>query len=115
MRLKKLISSYDEKNDRFVGKIEGTNGYLLNYAISDNIFLNLDKNKYPSSILIENASKILNVSKSKLKHSNIKIIIDCNALFVNFNLFIDDLKSYSFKTRNCHNISNSNIVVDNSV
>ena len=115
MKLKKLVSSYDEINDRFVGKIEGTKGYLLSYAISNNVFLNLDKNKYPSSIFIENASEILNTSKEELKYSNIKIIIDCNALFVHFNLFIDDLKSHSFKTRNTHNISNSNIIIDNSV
>ena len=33
MKIKELISSYDETNDIFVGKISEKNGYYSNYDI----------------------------------------------------------------------------------
>ena len=43
METKELISSYDEVNDTFVGKMSDKNGYYANYDIADGIFLNIDK------------------------------------------------------------------------
>ena len=39
MMKKRLISSYDEINDTFVGKIDGENGFCSDFDISDGIFL----------------------------------------------------------------------------
>ena len=36
---KRLISSYDEENDTFVGKIGDENGYVADYGISKGIYL----------------------------------------------------------------------------
>ena len=38
METKELISSYDETNDIFVGKISEKNGYCVNYEFSKGIF-----------------------------------------------------------------------------
>ena len=44
MKTQRLISSYDEINDIFCGKIDGKNGYFANYAMNEGIFINIDKN-----------------------------------------------------------------------
>ena len=36
---KRLISSYDEINDTFVGKIDGEDGFCADFDISNGIFL----------------------------------------------------------------------------
>ena len=43
MKTQRLISSYDEINDIFCGKIDGKNGYFANYAMNKGIFINIDK------------------------------------------------------------------------
>ena len=43
MKTQRLISSYDEINDIFCGKIDGKNGYFANYAMNEGIFINIDK------------------------------------------------------------------------
>ena len=67
METKELISSYDKRNDIFVGRISEKNGYWANYEFSKDIFLNMDKNYLPSSIQINGASDVLNVDKSVLE------------------------------------------------
>ena len=66
MKTQRLISSYDEINDIFCGKIDGKNGYFANYAMNEGIFINIDKNGCPVSVFIDRASDILNVKKSGL-------------------------------------------------
>ena len=68
MKKERLISSYDEVNDTFVGKIDGKMGYCADYSISEGIFLSIDKDNLPSSVLVDNASEVLNVSKQILEN-----------------------------------------------
>ena len=42
---KRLISSYDEESDTFVGKVVGEHGYVADYGISDDIFQRRRKRK----------------------------------------------------------------------
>ena len=37
MKTQRLISSYDEINDIFCGKIDGKNGYFANYAMNGHL------------------------------------------------------------------------------
>ena len=61
MEKQRLISSYDEINDTFVGKIDGRNGYNANYGISEGVFLNIDENNLPTSVFVNNASEVFDV------------------------------------------------------
>ena len=36
---KRLITSYDEVNDTFVGKVDGESGFCADYDISNGVFL----------------------------------------------------------------------------
>ena len=63
---KRLISSYDEENDTFVGKVDDEKGYKADYGISDGIFLGINNSNLPTSVFISNASEVLNTSKSIL-------------------------------------------------
>lgn len=70
---KRLISSYDEESDTFVGKVVGEHGYVADYGISDDIFLNIDKNNMPTSVFVRNASEVFNVSGKSLQDGNVRI------------------------------------------
>ena len=112
MKKETLISSYDEINDTFVGKIEGKNGYCADYGISEGIYLIVDKNNFPTSILVDKASKVFNVSKKLLENPDVKIDIDCNSICLYFSIFIDNLKICSVKCKNSFGIPNVNFVMD---
>ena len=112
MKTKRLISSYDEENDIFVGKIEGKKGYFADYDISNGIFLGIDKNNCPSSVFVDNASKVLNTSKNVLENANIKISLDCDELFIYFNFFVENSKIFSSKSKNFCKIPSLNFVMD---
>ena len=100
MKIKELISSYDETNDIFVGKISEKNGYYSNYDISNGIFLNVDKDNLPVSVHINNASDILNVKKCVLEYCDLSIFIDCDGREINFRLCMADKMIYNTKTVN---------------
>lgn len=114
MEKETLISSYDEINDTFVGKIDGRNGYCANYSISEGIFLSIDKNNMPTSVLVDNASKVFNVSKKFLENPNVKIGIDCDAVCLCFTISIEDLNICSIKRKNDFGIPKVSFVMDSN-
>ena len=109
-----LISSYDEISDTLVGKIDGKNGYCANYGISDDVFLNIDKNNIPTSFHINNASKVFNTSKKFLENSNVKINLGCDSIFIYFTMFIENLKICSIKCENKCGIPNLDYEIDSN-
>ncbi len=114
MKKKRLISSYDEINDTFVGKIDGKNGYCADFGISEGVFLAVDENNLPSSVYVNNASSVLNIPKQVLENSNVRITLDCDNIFLNFNLFIEDLKICSITCKNCCGIPKLNFLMDSN-
>lgn len=104
MKTKELISSYDERNDIFVGKISGKNGYMANYDMSDGIFLNIDKNNLPVSVHIDNASEVFDVDKSILEDPDVTIVIECRGEVLSFELSIANEMIYATKSLNIFNI-----------
>ena len=114
MKKETLISSYDEINDTFVGKIDGRNGYCANYSISEGIFLSIDKDNIPTSVLVDNASEIFNVSKQTLENSNVKIGIGCDSICLYFTMFIENLKICSIRCKNNFGIPNINFEIDSN-
>lgn len=108
METKELISSYDETNDIFVGKISEKNGYCANYEFSKGIFLNIDRNNLPASIQINGASDVLNVEKSVLENPNVVILIKCSDDEIDFELFIADEMVYNKKSLNTFHIPDFN-------
>lgn len=114
MEKETLISSYDEINDTFVGKIDGKNGYCANYSISDGIFLSIDKNNIPTSVLVDNASEVFNISKKLLENSNVKIDINCNNICLYFSIFIENLEICSIKCRNTFGIPKIDFEMDSN-
>ena len=114
MEKQRLISSYDEVNDTFVGKIDGQNGYCADYSISEGIFLSIDKNNIPASVLVINASKVFDISKQVLENSNVKINIDCDDICLNFTMFIENLKICSIRCKNKYGIPNLSFKVDSN-
>ncbi len=114
MEKETLISSYDEINDTFVGKIGGRNGYCADYGISEGIYLIVDKNNLPISVLVDRASEVFNVSKTFLENPNVKIGIDCNNACLYFSIFIEDLKICSVKCKNNFGIPNVKFVMDSN-
>lgn len=114
MEKKTLISSYDEINDTFVGKVDGENGFCADYDISDGIFLGIDKNNFPTSVYVNNASKVLGTSKELLENSNVVISIDCDDVFLYFRMFIEGLNIYSVKCENNYGIPNLNFEIDSN-
>ena len=111
---KRLISSYDEVNDTFVGKVDGENGFCADYDISDGIFLGIDENNFPTSVYVNNASKVLDIPKQILENSNVRIRIICDAFFLTFNMCIEDLRICSVKCENCYGIPNLNFEIDSN-
>ena len=114
MEKETLISSYDEINDTFVGKIDGRNGYCANFSISEGIFLSIDKDNMPTSVLVDNASKVFNVSKKFLENPNVKIGIDCDNICLCFTVSIEDLKICSIKCKNDFGIPEVSFVMDSN-
>ena len=108
MEKKTLITSYDEINDTFVGKIDGTNGYCADFGIAEGIFLAIDEDRIPSSIYVNNASDSFNISKQMLECPDVRIIIDCDGFFLNFHIFIENLKIYSLRCENRYGIPELN-------
>lgn len=96
---KRLISSYDEENDTFVGKVDDEKGYKADYGISDGIFLGINNSNMPTSVFISNASEVLNTSKSILESADVKIRIDCDEAFLTFRMCIEDLLIFSAKCK----------------
>lgn len=115
MEKQRLISSYDEVNDTFVGKIDGKNGYCADYDISDGIFLGIDKDNIPTSVLVNNASEVFDISKQLLENSNVKIDIGCDTICLYFTMFIENLKICSIKCRNSYGIPKINFEIDSNL
>lgn len=114
MKKQRLISSYDEINDTFVGKIDGRNGYCADFNISDGVFLSIDKNNIPTSVLVDGASEVFNISKQLLKNSNVKIGIDCDNICLYFTMFIENFKICSIKCKNDFGIPHINFEMDSN-
>ena len=111
---KRLISSYDEINDTFVGKVDGEGGLFADYDISNGVFLGIDKDNFPNSVYVGNASEVLNAPKQVLENSNVRINIDCDAICLCFSMFIEDLKVCSIRCRNSYGIPNINLEIDSN-
>ncbi|WP_407374574.1 hypothetical protein [Methanobrevibacter sp.] len=114
MKKERLISSYDEINDTFVAKIDGRNGYCANYGISEGVFLSIDKNNIPTSVLVDRASEVFNISKQVLENSNVRIGIDCDSICLYFTMSIENLKICSIKCKNDFGIPNINFEIDSN-
>lgn len=112
---KRLISSYDEVNDTFVGKIDGKNGYCADFGISKGIFLGIDNYKFPSIIFVPNASEVLNISKQCLESSNVKIDINCNENCLTLVMFVENSKICAVKCKNNFGIPNLNYLMDSNI
>lgn len=109
---KRLISSYDEENDTFVGKIGDENGYVADYGISKGIYLGINDSNLPAAVLIPNASKVLNTSKSVLESSDVRIGIDCDNSCLTFRMCIEGLLVFSTKCKNNFGIPDLNYLID---
>lgn len=114
METKTLITSYDEINDTFVGKIDGKTGIFADYGISDGVFLGIDKNNLPNSVYVNNASEVFDISKEILENSNVVIYIDCDNMCINFHMFIEGLKICSIKCRNEFGIAEISYEIDSN-
>ena len=101
---KRLISSYDEINDIFVGKVDGENGFYADFDISDGIFLGINKDNCPNSIYVSDASRVLNVSKQTLENSDVKITVSCDSTCLYFSMFIGNLHICSYRCKNIFKI-----------
>ncbi len=66
-----------------------------NYDIADGIFLNIDKNGFPVSVHINNASDVLNVEKGILKNPDVSILIECIGDKITFTFSIADRVIFS--------------------
>ena len=112
---KRLISSYDEVNDTFVGKVDGENGYCADYGISDGIFLGINNSHIPTSVYVSHASEVFNIPKRILESADVKIAIDCDDIFLSFSMCIEDLKICSVKCRNKFGIPVLNFLIDSNL
>lgn len=112
MEKQRLISSYDEINDTFVGKIDGRNGYNANYGISEGVFLNIDENNLPTSVFVNNASEVFDVPKKCLESANVKISIDCNENCLSFSMFVENSEICSLKCSNDFGIPTLEYLID---
>lgn len=112
---KRLISSYDEINDTFVGKVDGEHGYFADYGISEGIFLGINNSNYPTSIFVPNASEVLNTSKETLESADVKININCNELCLYFDMCIENSKICSIRCKNNFGIPNMEYEIDSNI
>ena len=111
---KRLITSYDEVNDTFVGKVDGESGFCADYDISNGVFLGIDKINFPNTVYVNNASEVLNTSKGILEQSNVKIDISCDSICLYFNMFIEELKICSIKCKNSYGIPDIDFEIDSN-
>lgn len=114
MEKQRLISSYDEVNDTFAAKIDGRNGYCADYSISEGVFLGIDKNNIPTSVLVDKASKVFDISKKVLENSNVKIGIDCDSICLYFTMCIENLKICSIRCENKFGIPELSFDIDSN-
>ncbi len=114
MEKKTLISSYDEVNDTFVGKVNGESGFCADYCISDGIYLGIDENNIPNSVYVDGASRVLNISKQILENSNVEINIECDSICLIFQMFIEGLNICSIKCENIYGIPAINYSIDSN-
>lgn len=114
MEEKTLISSYDEVNDTFVGKVNGESGFCADYCISDGIYLGINENNIPSSVYVDDASSVLNISKKILENSDVKIDIVCDSLCLVFKMFIGGLNIFSIKCENVYGIPTISYSIDSN-
>ena len=112
---KRLISSYDEINDTFVGKVDGEKGYCADYGISEGIYLGINNSNLPTSVFVANASKVLNAPKSILESADVKIDIDCNEYCLSFAMIIEDFKIFSTRCTNRFGIPNIKYTIDSNI
>ena len=56
MKEKRLISSYDEINDTFVGKVDGEHGFFKDYGISDGVYLGINNQHFPTTVFVPQIS-----------------------------------------------------------
>ena len=112
---KRLISSYDEINDTFVGKIDGKNGYCADFGISNGIYLGIDNYNFPTFICVPHASEVLNISKQCLESSNVRIDIDCNENCLSLDMFVENSKICSVRCRNDFGIPNLSCLIDSNI
>ena len=112
---KRLISSYDEINDTFVGKVDGENGYVADYGIDDGIYLRINNSNLPTSVLVPNASEALNTSKNILESADVKIGIICDDICLRFAMFIEDVLIFSTECENRFGIPNLNFEIDSNM
>ena len=112
---KRLISSYDEINDTFVGKIDGKKGYCADFGISNGIYLGIDIFNFPTFVLVSHASEVLNIPKQCLESDDVKIDIDCDENCLFFNMFVENSKICSVKCPNSFGIPNLKCLMDSSL
>lgn len=113
--IKRLISSYDEVNDTFVGKIEGEHGYCADYGISDGVFLAINNANFPTSVIVPQASEVLNTTKEILESADVKINIDCDDACLCFDMCIEDSKICSIRCRNNFGIPKMKCLIDSNI
>ncbi|MBQ2666692.1 hypothetical protein [Methanobrevibacter sp.] len=112
MKKERLISSYDEINDTFVGKIDGKNGYIADYGISDGVFLAINDSNMPTSVFIQNASEVLNTSKSTLESADVKIGIDCDSNNLVFRMCVEGSLIFATECKNTFGIPDLKYLID---
>ena len=113
--IKRLISSYDEVNDTFVGKVDGENGYLADYGISEGVYLAVNNSRMPTSVFVPQASEVLNTSKETLESADVKININCDDACLYFDMCIENSRIFSAKCKNDFGIPNMNILIDSNI
>lgn len=113
--IKRLISSYDEVNDTFVGKVDGENGYSADYGISEGVYLGINNSHLPTSVFVPHASEVLNASKETLESADVKININCDDSCLYFDMCIEERRIFSAKCRNNFGIPNLNFLIDSNI
>lgn len=112
---KRLISSYDEINDTFVGKVDGEHGYCADYGISEGVYLGINNSNLPTSVMVPNASEVLNTSKETLESADVKINIDCDDNCLHFDMCIEDSKICSITCKNKFGIPKMKCLIDSNI
>ena len=112
---KRLISSYDEINDTFVGKVDGEYGYVADYGISEGVYLGINSSNLPTSVFVPNASEVFNISKETLESADVKINIDCDELCLSFDMCIENSKICSIKCKNNFGIPEMKCLIDSNI
>lgn len=113
--IKRLISSYDEINDTFVGKVDGEKGYVADYGISEGVYLAINDSHMPASVIVPNASEVLNTSKETLESADVKININCDDSCLYFDMCIEETKICSIKCKNSFGIPKIECLIDSNI